>query len=158
MHQPKQYTPYTNFPVFSYPLAAQILLSVEPVPSDSPSTVHLVVSAEGRSSTLPDHMISHTCCSCIRTLLPVSPLATKGGSLLTSAATTGGSFKVGCDGNRLLLSDSSSDSGLSLVKLVILGNWVFDDSASSDWKGKNSSHKTSHKIFSFKWYYIERLL
>jgi len=86
---------HTNFPVFSCPLAAQILLSVEPVPFDSPSTVHLVVSAERRGSTLPDHMISHTCCSCIRTLLPVSPLATKGG-LLTSAATTGGSFKVGC--------------------------------------------------------------
>ena len=73
-------------------------------------------------------MIScHTCCNCIKTLLPVSPLATGqgiaggGGALIT--AVTGGSLMVGSVGNsipsiELLL----IDSGFSLAKLVTLGN------------------------------------
>ena len=74
-------------------------------------------------------MINHTCCcNCIKTLLPVSPLATGqgvaggGGALLT--AVTGGSLTVGSVANTSMVSISFLliDSGFSLVKLVTLGN------------------------------------
>lgn len=73
-------------------------------------------------------MISHTCCCiCIKTLLPVSPLATGqgvaggGGALLT--AVTGGSLIVGSVGDSILsIPLLLIDSGFSLVKLVTLGN------------------------------------
>ena len=74
-------------------------------------------------------MISHTCCcNCIKTLLPVSPLAIGqgvaggGGALLT--AVTGGSLIVGSGGNTSIVSIPLLliDSGFSLVNLVTLGN------------------------------------
>ena len=73
-------------------------------------------------------MIScHTCCccNCIKTLLPVSPLAKGqgvaggGGALLT--AVTGGSLMLGSVANSIL-SLLLIDSGFSLAKLVTLGN------------------------------------
>lgn len=70
----------------------------------------------------------HTCCNCIKTLLPVSPLATGqgvaggGGALLT--AVTGGSLMVGGSVGNSILSIALLliDSGFSLAKLVTLGN------------------------------------
>ena len=94
-------------------------------------------------------MINHTCCNCIKTLRPVSPLATDqgvaggGGALLT--AVTGGSLIVGSGGNTSTASIPLLliDSGFSLVKLVTLGNCVNSPLPPSDCKhGKTKCFAT----------------
>ena len=81
---------FSYFPISSYLLVAQNVLSDEPMLCNNSST--------------ENHMINHTCCcNCIKTLLPVLPLATSqgvaggGGALLT--AVTGGSLTAGSVAN-----------------------------------------------------------